>query len=693
MLTFIALIAFSCAGDPNPFFSDYTTPFQVPPFDKIKEAHYLPAFEEGMAQEVAEIEAIKANTEPVTFENTIEALELTGKLLTKVNYVFNAMTGAMSTEGIRAIDKEITPKLTEHNDNIRLDAGLFKRISELYENQADHDLNAVQLRLLDQWYKSFVRGGANLNESEQAELREINKELSILSVQFGENVLEENNTFELVLEDEADLAGLPESAISGAAEAAAERGHDGKWVFTIHRTSMYPFLTYSERRDLREKLFTGYIMKGNNGNELDNKTNASKMTALRVRKANLLGYETWAHFILAENMAKVPENVYDLMNKIWEPALAKAKSEVVDMQAIIDAEGGGFKLAAWDWRYYAEKVRQAKYDLDDEALRPYYVLENVRDGAFNVATKLWGITFTERRDIPIYHEDVKVFEVQEADGSHIGLLYTDYYTRTGKRGGAWKSNFRKQYRLGGVESTPVIYNVGNFPKPTGDQPSLLSYGNANTLFHEFGHALHGLLSDGKYPSLTGTSVSRDYVEMHSQIMENWASEPEVLRSYARHVESGAPIPDELITKIRNSSYFNQGFVIVEYLSAAFLDMDWHTLTEEKELDPIEFENASLANIGLIDEIVVRYRTPYFNHIFAGGYSAGYYGYLWAEVLDADAFEAFKETSLFDQATAQSYRENLLSKGDSEDPMVLYKRFRGAEPSIEPHLKRKGLLAE
>ncbi|MFC1481334.1 M3 family metallopeptidase [Candidatus Neomarinimicrobiota bacterium] len=692
MLTFIALIALSCAGDPNPFFSDYTTPFQVPPFDKIKEAHYLPAYEEGMRQEVAEIEAIKANTDPATFENTIEALESTGKLLTKVDYVFSAMNGSMSTEGTQAIAKEISPKLTEHNDNIWLDADLFKRVNEIYQARSDHDLSAAQLRLLDKKYKNFVRGGANLNEADQAELREINKELSTLSVQFGENVLKETNSYELVLE-EADLVGLPESAIVGAAEAAAERGHDGKWVFTIHRPSMYPFLTYSERRDLREKLLTAYVKKGDNDNELDNKSNAAKMAALRVRKAKLFGYENQAQFVLEETMAKTPENVYDLLNKVWEPALARAKAELADMQAMIDADGGGFTLEPWDWRYYAEKVRKAKYDLDDEQLRPYFVLENVRNGAFNVATKLWGITFTERKDIPKYHEDVNVFEVQEADGSHIGLLYTDYYPRESKRGGAWMSSFRKQHKLGGVESTPVIYNVGNFAKPTGDQPSLLSFDQAKTLYHEFGHALHGLLSDGTYPSLTGTSVSRDYVEMHSQIMENWASEPEVMKSYALHVESGEPIPDELIAKIVNSSYFNQGFETVEYLAAAFLDMDWHTLTDATEQDPMAFEKASMDKIGLIDEIVVRYRTPYFNHIFAGGYFSGYYGYLWAEVLDADAFEAFKETSLFDQATAQSYRENLLSKGDSEDPMVLYKRFRGAEPLIEPYLKRRGLLTE
>ncbi len=692
ILTFIALIALACAGDPNPFFSEYTTPFQVPPFDKIKEAHYLPAFEQGMAEEVVEIAAIKANPEAATFENTIEALEMTGQLLTKVSNVFFAMNSAMSTDGTQAIAREISPKLTEHGDNIRLDADLFKRISDLDETRDDHDLDAVQLRLLDHWYKGFVRGGANLNETDQTELRAINKELSSLTVQFGENVLKETNSFELVL-DEADLVGLPATVITGAAETAASRGHEGKWVFTIARPSMYPFLTYSKRRDLREKLFTAYIKKGDNDNELDNKTNAAKMAALRVRKANLLGYKTHAHFVLEERMAKTPENVYDLLNKVWVPALARAKAEVADMQAMIDAEGGGFTLAAWDWRYYAEKVRKAKYDLADEQLRPYFVLENVRNGAFDVANKLWGITFTELMDVPKYHEDVKVFEVQEADGSHIGLLYTDYYPRESKEGGAWMSEFKGQYRLGGVDSAPVIYNVGNFAKPTGDQPSLLDFDDVTTLYHEFGHALHGLLSDGIYPSLTGTNVSRDYVELHSQIMGNWASEPEVMKSYARHVESGEPIPDELVAKISNSSYFNQGFVTAEYVAAAFLDMDWHTLTDATEQDPMPFENASMAKIGLIDEIVVRYRTPYFNHIFAGGYSAGYYGYLWAEVLDADAFQAFKETSLFDQATAQSYRDNLLSKGDSEDPMVLYRRFRGADPSIEPLLKRRGLLTE
>jgi peptidyl-dipeptidase Dcp len=695
----VLLVSWSCATpseEPvaesvqNPFFSEWDTPFGVPPFDQITEEHYKPAFEEGMKKQRAEIDAIVGNEESPTFENTVEALERSGALLTKVNYVFGNRRGALTNETIQAIDKEMAPVLSKHRDDILLNADLFERVKAVYERKEELDLTPEQGRLLEDQYKDFVRGGANLDEEKKSELRKINEELSVLSVKFGENVLKETNKFEMVIENEADLAGLPDTAVAGAAEAASERGHEGKWVFTIHKPSMVPFLQYSEMRELREKIFKAYINKGNNDDELDNKKIASRMAALRVKKAALLGYETHAHFVLEEYMAKVPENVYDLLNQLWKPALAMAKKEAAMMQEMIDEEGGDFKLAPWDWWYYAEKIRKVKYQLDEEAIRPYFKVENVIDGAFMVANKLWGITFEERQDIPKYHEDVTVFGVKEADGSHIGVLYTDYFPRASKRGGAWKSNFRKQHKLDGENITPVIYNVGNFSKPTADKPALISFEEAATLFHEFGHALHGLLSDCTYASLSGTSVPRDFVELPSQIMENWAAAPEVLKMYAKHYETGEPIPDELVKKIKDASKFNQGFITVEYLAASFLDMDWHTLKDAEEKDTLAFENESLGRIGLIPEIIVRYRSPYFAHVFSGGYSSGYYSYIWAEVLDSDAFQAFKETSLFDQETATSYRKNILATGGTEDPMVLYKRFRGREPKIEPLLEKRGL---
>jgi len=494
----------------------------------------------------------------------------------------------------------------------------------------------------------------------------------------------------LVIEDEGDLAGLPQSVIKGAAEAAKERGHEGKWVFTLHKPSMIPFLQYSEKRELREKIFKAYINRGNNNNELDNKANATRIAELRVQKAHLLGHKSHADFVLEINMAKKPESVYKLLYQLWEPALKRAKQEVKELQKMIHEDGKDFKLMPWDWWYYAEKLKKAKYDLEEEILRPYFKLENVIDGVFTVANKLFGITFEERTDIPKYHEDVRVFEVKEADGSHIGILYTDYFPRASKQGGAWMNAYRKQSRPEGKNITPIICNIGNFSKPTGDKPALLSTEEVQTLFHEFGHALHGLLSNSTYNKLSGTDVPRDFVELPSQIMENWVLEPEVLKMYAKHYETGEVIAQELIDKIKKASLFNQGFVTVEYLAASFLDMDWHTLTEAKDMDTIEFENKSLENIGLIQEIVVRYRSYYFNHIFSGGYSAGYYSYIWAEVLDADAFEAFKEAGIFDQKTAQSFRKNILEKGGTEDPMILYKRFRGAEPKVEPLLKKRGL---
>ncbi len=677
----------------NPFFTDWKTPFGAPPFNEIKPKDYLPAFKEGISRQQREIAAISDNKEAPTFENTIEALERSGKLLDKVSSVFYNLNSALTSDTLQKIAKEVSPLLSKHHDDINLNAKLFARIKTVYEQRNNLSLSVEQNRLLEKYYKDFVRGGANLNEADKKKLRKINKELSLLSLKFGENILKENNRFEMILNKKEELRGLPRNVIIAAAQTAKERGYDGKWVFTLHKPSLIPFLQYSDKRVLREKMFKGYISRGNHDDELDNKDNVRKIVNLRIEKAHLLGYKSHADFVLEENMAKNPHNVYNLLDKIWQPALVMAKKEAAELQRTINKSGGKFKLMPWDWWYYAEKLRKEKYDLDEEALRPYFKLENVRAGAFEVAHRLYGITFTERKDIPVYHKDVKVFEVKEADGRHIGLLYTDYFPRASKRGGAWMEAYRKQSRMDGKKITPIICNVCNFSKPTGDKPALLSFEEVQTLFHEFGHALHGLLSDCTYPSLSGTDVARDFVETFSQVMENWAAEPQVLKMYAHNYKTGKPIPQGLIEKIRNSGHFNQGFATVEYLAAAYLDMDWHTLTQTNDYDVNKFETKAMDKIGLIPQIVVRYRSPYFSHIFAGGYSAGYYSYIWAEVLDADAFQAFKENGIFDKKTAESFRKNMLSRGGTEDAMTLYKRFRGREPDIEPLLERRGLKDE
>jgi len=703
VLLLLAFISASCsrpageteagAAEGNPFFEEWETPFKVPPFDRIKEEHYMPAFKEGIRRHDSEIEAIAQNPEPPTFANTVEALDRSGALLRKVQNVFDNLTSAHTNEKLQEIEEAVAPLLAKHSDDINLNAGLFERIKAVYAQKDNLPLDEEQKTLLEKTYQEFVRGGANLDEEKKARFREINEELSLLSVKFAKNVLEETNAFELVLEDEEDLAGLPPAVVTAAAEAASQRGHEGKWVITLHKPSFIPFLQYSERRDLREKVFKAFANLANNNNDNDNKAIASRMAALRAERAHLLGYKTHADYVLEENMAKTPERVYRLLRQIWESALEKATKEAAELQALIDKEGGGFKLQPWDWWYYAEKVMKEKYALDESALRPYFKLENVRQGAFEVARKLWGITFEELKDIPVYHEEVRAFEVKDADGSHLGLLYVDYFPRASKQGGAWMNAYRKQSKREGRNIRPVIVNVGNFTRPTADAPSLISFENARTLFHEFGHALHGLLSQCTYEKLSGTDVPRDFVELPSQIMENWAAHPEVIKTYALHYQTGEPIPDELIAKIKKAGTFNRGFANVEYLASCFLDMDWHTMTESEEVDCAEFEKASMEKIGLIPQIIPRWRSTYFQHIFAGGYSAGYYSYVWAQVLDADAFEAFKETNLFDRKTAQAFRENILERGGTEDPMQLYLRFRGAEPKIEPLLRREGLIEE
>jgi peptidyl-dipeptidase Dcp len=682
----------SARSSDNPLLSEWRTPFEAPPFEEIRERHYRPAFEKGMQEQLAEIAAIVENAEAPTFENTVEVLERTGRTLVRVNRVFSGLNSAHTNDELQALAKEINPRLARHLDDILMNAALFARVKAVYGQRDEIERTPEQRKLLDETYRDFVRGGSNLDEDRKARLRSINEELSRLSTQFGENLLKEMNSIALLIDDEGDLADLPQSVRDAAADTAADQGQQGKWGFTLQRTSWTPFLQFSERRDLRQKLYESYTHLGSNDNQYDNKALATRIAALRAERAALLGYETHADFVLEKNMAERPDRVTAFLDELWRPSLAKAKAERAELQAMVKREGGDFELAAWDWWFYTEKLRLAKFDFDEQVVKPYLQLENVLQAAFDVAHKLFGVVFEIRTGVPVYHPDVRAYEVVDADGTHLGLFYVDYFTRQSKEGGAWMGNYREQWKEGGRDIRPIVYNVCNFSKPSAGQPALLGLDEARTLFHEFGHALHGLLANGTYESLSGTNVSRDFVEFPSQMMENWAFAPEVLPIYARHHESGEPIPDDLIEKLQKAKQFNQGFSTAEYLAASILDMRWHTLRDATERDPLAFETEVMQAIGMIPEISSRYRTPYFGHIFGGGYSAGYYSYVWAEVLDADAFEAFKQRGLFDPDLALSYRKNILEAGDSEPPMELYKRFRGAEPSIEPLLARRGLDA-
>ena len=674
----------------NPFYNKYGTPYEVPAFNKIRNKHFMPAFEAGMEEQNREIALITYKDEEPGFDNVIVALDRSGELLDRVSSVFYNLSSANTNDSIKAIAKEVAPKLSAHRDNIMLNEDLFRKVKRVYEKREDLRLNTEDSMLLEKTYKNFVRGGANLKGEDKERFREINKELSVLTVEFGENLLDETNAFKLVIKDKKDLAGLPDYIVDMGAADAEAAGMDNAWVFTLHKPSLIPFLQYADNRQLREKIFKAYINRGDNNNENDNKKIAAKIAALRVERANLLGFDTHAAYVLDKNMAKNPENVYELMDRVWEAALPMAKAEAYDLQKMIEAEGHDFNLDPWDWWYYAEKLRKEKYDLDDEQLKPYFELENVKRGMFDVADKLFGLTFKVRNDLPKPHPDAVTYEVFDKDGSHQAILIMDFFPRESKRAGAWMSSYREQKKIDGKNITPVITMVMNFTKPTSDSPSLLTFDEVSTMFHEFGHALHGMLSDCTYEMLSGTSVTRDFVELPSQIMENWAAEPEVLKSYAIHYKTGEPIPDELIDKMKASKHFNQGFATVEFTAAAYLDMAWHTLEKPENKDANAFEQKILDEIGLIPEIVVRYRTPYFAHIFSGGYSSGYYSYQWAEVLDADAFEAFKENGLFDRKTATAFRENILERGGTEDPMKLYIKFRGKEPDPDAMLKRKGL---
>ncbi|MCD8181930.1 MAG: M3 family metallopeptidase [Bacteroides sp.] len=678
---------YSCATqtESNPFFTEFQTPNGVPPFDKIKLEHYEPAFLKGMEEQNANIQAIIDNAEVPNFENVIVAYDNSSPMLNRVNGVFNNLTEAETTDELTALSMKLAPVLSEHEDNISLNKELFKKIDAVYQQKDALGLTSEQQRLLDKIYKDFVRSGANLPADKQARLREINKQLSTLGITFSNNVLNENNAFQLFVDKEEDLAGLPEWFRQSAAEEAKTAGQEGKWLFTLHNASRLPFLQYSANRPLREKMYKAYINRGNNNDKNDNKKNITDIVSLSLEKAQLLGFDCYSNFELDVKMAKNSATVMDFLNNLWSYALPKAKAEAAELQKMMDKEGKGEKLEAWDWWYYTEKLRKEKYDLEEEQIKPYFKLENVRKGAFTAANKLYGITLTKLDGIPVYHPDVEVFEVKDADGAQLGIYYTDYFPRPGKSDGAWMENYREQQS----DIRPLVCNVCNFTKPVGDTPSLLTIDEVETLFHEFGHALHSLLSQCNYKGTAGTNVAQDFVELPSQINEHWATEPEMLKMYAKHYQTGEVIPDSLIEKILNQKTFNQGFMTTELLAAAILDMNLHNLTSTEGLDVVAYEKEAMDKLGLIPEIAPRYRTTYFTHII-GGYAAGYYGYLWANVLDNDAFEAFKEHGIFDKQTADLFRSNVLERGGSEDPTTLYKKFRGSEPQLEPMLKNRGM---
>jgi len=678
---------YSCTTqtETNPFLTEFQTEHGVPPFDKIKLEHYEPAFLKGIEEQNANIDAIVNNSEAPTFENVIVALDNSSPILDRVSAIFYNMTEAETTDDLKELSIKLAPTLSEHSDNISLNQDLFKKVDAVYQQKDALGLTTEQQRLLEETYKGFVRSGANLSPEKQARLREVNKELSTLGIKFSDNVLNENNAFKLYIDKEEDLAGLPDWFRQSAAEKAKEDGQEGKWLFTLGNASRLPFLQYSENRPLREQMYKAYINRGNNNDKNDNKKNITNIVKLRLEKAQLLGFDCYSNFVLDNTMAKNSTTVMDFLNNLWSYSLPKAKAEAVELQKIMDKEGKGEKLEAWDWWFYTEKLRKEKYNLEEDEIKPYFKLENVREGAFAVANKLYGITLTKLEGIPVYHPDVEVFEVKDADGSHLGVFYVDYFPRPGKSGGAWMSNYREQQ--GAIR--PLVCNVCSFTQPVGDMPSLLTIDEVETLFHEFGHALHGLLTKCNYKGISGTNVVRDFVELPSQINEHWATEPEVLKMYAKHYQTGETIPDSLIEKILNQKTFNQGFMTTELLAAAILDMNLHNLTDTQNLDVLAYEKEAMDKLGLIPEIAPRYRTTYFNHII-GGYAAGYYSYLWANVLDNDAFEAFKEHGIFDKKTADLFRNNVLEKGNSEDPMTLYKNFRGTEPQLEPMLKNRGM---
>ena len=679
----------ACTSE-NPLLVEQNTPFGVPAFDKVKIEHYLPAFQEAIAANEAEIEAIVNNPEAPTFANTIEALDRSGELLDKVVGVFFNVLEADGNDEMNKIAEEVTPMLSSLSDGIILNDALFQRVKAVYEQRDELGLNSEQMRLLTETFKSFANNGANLPEDKKARLKEINQELGLLSLQFGNNVVAETNAYQLFITDEAELKGLPESAKAAAKEEATAAGRPDAWLFTPKRTSFTPVLQYCENRELRKELLMAYTTRGNHDNDNDNKEIIVKTMQLRVEKAQLFGYSNPADYILADCMAHDAKTVDTFLESVWAPSLKAAKREAAELQKLLSQDLPGEKLQPWDWWYYTEKLRKAKYDLNEEELKPYFELSNVRKGAFQLAHDLFGINFEKLEGMPVYNPEVEVFKVTYADGSLVGILYTDYFPRAGKRPGAWMNNICNQYvDANGVDHRPVIINVGNFNKPTQGNPSLLSMDDVETLFHEFGHALHGLLSKATYKSLAGTNTPRDFVELPSQFMENYCYHPQIMKTYAFHYQTGEVMPDELIAKINRASTFNEGFVMTELLSASILDMDYHKMTTTEAFDVNAFEEASMKKMQMIPEIITRYRSTFYNHIFTTGYAAGYYSYTWSAVLDADAFAAFVETGdILNPEVAQRYL-HLLEQGGTRDAQELYLEFRGKPADPKHLLEKKG----
>lgn len=675
----------------NPFLGKYTTPFGIPPFEQIKVEHYKPAFIKGMEEHKKEIDAIVNNKKPATFENTIAALDRCGELLNKVASVFYGQNSACTSDEMQAVSREISPLLSQHSDDITMNAALFKRVKYVYDHQSEEKLDKEQKKLLEETYKSFVRSGANLSADKQEQLRKLNQEISMLQLTFGQNMLAETNAFQLVIDNKDDLAGLPQNLIASAAEVAKERGLDGKWVFTLHNPSVMPFLQYSDRRELRERMYKGYISRGCQGGKNDSREVVKKLVKARLEKARLMGYEDYASMALDNRMAKTPEAVYELLDQVWKPALAKAKEELADIQEEMKKDGRDFTAEGWDWRYYADRAKRAKYAFDENELRPYLKLENVRDGLFYCANKLYGITLTQIKNVPLPHPEAQAFEVKDAKGKHIAILFMDFFPRASKRGGAWCGTYRDQTYEKGKKITPVVTIVCNFTKPAAGEPALLTADEASTMFHEFGHALHQFFQDVHYQGIS--NVPRDFVELPSQINEHWCFAPEVLKVYAKHYKTGEIMPQSLVEKMERSQKYGQGFATVEYVAASLLDMDWHVLKSvPDDLDVEDFERQTLVKRGLLSQIPPRYRTTYFNHTMGGGYTAGYYSYMWAEVLEADGFEAFKETGdIFNQDVANRFRKYVLTPGGINDAMDMYVNFRGKKPDTKPLLRNRGLL--
>ena len=674
----------------NPFFTKYSTPYGIPPFEQIKAEHYKPAFIKGMEEQKKEIDAIVKNKRQADFENTIAALDRSGQLLNKVSSVFYGLNSANTNAELQAINREISPLMSAHSDDITMNAALFKRVKYVYDHQSTMNLDKEQKKLLEETYKDFVRSGANLDPEKQEQLRKLNAEISMLQITFGQNMLAETNAYKLVIDKKEDLSGLPQNLIANAAETATEAGMDGKWVFTLHNPSVMPFLQYSDKRELRERMFKAYTNRGANGNANDNRDVVRQLVKARLEKAKLMGFKDYASMALDTRMAKTSDAVYELLGEVWKPALAKAKEELADIQAEMAKDGLDFEAEGWDWRYYADRAKRAKYSFDENELRPYLKLENVRDGLFYCANKLYGITLKPISNVPLPHPDAQAFECKDRDGKHLAILFMDFFPRASKRGGAWCGTYRSQKYENGKKVTPVVTIVWNFTKPAAGEPALLSADEASTMFHEFGHALHQFFKDVHYQGVSG--VPRDFVELPSQVNEHWAFAPEVLKVYAKHYKTGEVMPQSLVDKLEKSGKYGQGFATVEYVAASLLDMDYHVLTEvPDDMDVMQFERKTLVDRGLLKQIPSRYRTTYFNHTMGGGYTAGYYSYMWAEVLEADAFEAYKETGdIFNQEVAGKFRKFILTPGGIDDAMDMYVNFRGKKPSTEPLLKNRGL---